>query len=207
MRAVAVVVALVTAISALAASFTLSGPAQAQTPVPQVAAVLPVAAAPQLADTAMQAKAVLMRQAAERLARQRAVARARAHAVAVVRLRARVVAVAKGQIGDRYSAGATGPSAFDCSGLTRYVFKVAAGKSLPHQSHAQYSHVRKIRFRDARPGDLVFFFRNGAHHVGVYIGNRHMVDAAGYGKGVRISPITGSWWSRSYTGMGRLLPT
>jgi cell wall-associated NlpC family hydrolase len=33
-----------------------------------------------------------------------------------------------------------------------------------------------------------------------------MVDAAGYGKGVRISPISGSWWSRSYSGMGRLLP-
>ena len=33
-----------------------------------------------------------------------------------------------------------------------------------------------------------------------------MVDAAGYGEGVRISPISGSWWSRTYSGMGRILP-
>jgi cell wall-associated NlpC family hydrolase len=121
-------------------------------------------------------------------------------------LRARVVSFAKAQIGDSYVAGAAGPNRFDCSGLTRYVFQKITGKSLPHQSHAQYAQVKKIRFADARPGDLVFFFRNGAHHVGVYIGGKKMVDAAGYGEGVRISPITGSWWSRSYSGMGRILP-
>jgi cell wall-associated NlpC family hydrolase len=206
LRAVALLVALVTATAGLATSVTLSGPALAQQAAPAQAPV-PLAdplaaAAPMSAAT----RADLMVQAAERAARQQAAARAAAAARANARLRAKVVLIARNQIGDRYSAGSTGPNAFDCSGLTRYVFQVAAGKSLPHQSRAQYARVRKIRFRDARPGDLVFFFRNGAHHVGVYIGNRHMVDAAGYGAGVRISPITGSWWSRSYTGMGRVLP-
>jgi cell wall-associated NlpC family hydrolase len=121
-------------------------------------------------------------------------------------VRTRVVALAKAQIGDRYVAGATGPNRFDCSGLTRYVFKTITGKNLPHQSHAQYADVKKIRFKDAKPGDLVFFFRHGAHHVGIYIGGHRMVDAAGYGAGVRISPITGSWWSATYSGMGRILP-
>ncbi len=200
MRAIALVVALVTAMAGLATSLTASSTAQAQAPVPVIDPMV------QSAPVSAAAKSTLLSQARERLARQRAVAKAKAQALANARLRARVVVVARNQVGDRYSAGATGPSAFDCSGLTRYVFKVAAGKSLPHQSRAQYAHVKKIRFRDARPGDLVFFFRNGAHHVGVYIGNKRMVDAAGYGKGVRISPITGSWWSRSYTGMGRLLP-
>ena len=144
--------------------------------------------------------------AASHLARQRAFAARQAAAAKVQRLRAKVVAVAKNQIGDRYSAGSSGPSAFDCSGLTRYVYKVATGKELPHQSHAQFSRVKRISRAAAKPGDLVFFFRGGAHHVGVYIGNGRMVDAAGYGKGVRISPISGSWWSRTYSGMGRLLP-
>ena len=204
MRAVALVVALVTAMAGLSASLIMSTSAQAQTPVPAVVQPAPAAVVPTTSE------AGLARLAGERMARQRALtlrlAKAQAAARANARLRSRVVTLAKRQVGDRYSAGATGPSAFDCSGLTRYVFKVAAGKSLPHQSRAQYSHVKKIRFRDARPGDLVFFFRNGAHHVGVYIGGGHMVDAAGYGKGVRVSPITGSWWSRSYTGMGRILP-
>ena len=121
-------------------------------------------------------------------------------------LRMKLVKVAKAQIGDRYSAGSAGPNAFDCSGLTRYVYKTAMGKSLPHQSRSQYGVVKKIRTKDAQPGDLVFFFRRGAHHVGIYIGGGKMVDAAGYGKGVRVSPIHGSWWGRTFSGIGRVLP-
>jgi cell wall-associated NlpC family hydrolase len=121
-------------------------------------------------------------------------------------LRMKLVKVAKAQVGDRYSAGSAGPNAFDCSGLTRYVYKTAMGKELPHQSHSQFRIVKKIRVKDAQPGDLVFFFRHGAHHVGLYIGGGKMVDAAGYGKGVRISPIHGSWWGRAFSGIGRVVP-
>jgi len=121
-------------------------------------------------------------------------------------LRMKLVKVAKAQVGDRYSAGSAGPNAFDCSGLTRYVYKTAMGKTLPHQSHSQFGMVKKIRVKDAQPGDLVFFFRHGAHHVGLYIGGGKMVDAAGYGKGVRVSPIHGSWWGRTFSGIGRVVP-
>lgn len=121
-------------------------------------------------------------------------------------LRMKLVKVAKAQIGDRYSAGSSGPHAFDCSGLTRYVFKQVTGKTLPHHSRSQYGVVKKIRTKDAQPGDLVFFFNRGAHHVGIYIGGGKMVDAAGRGKGVRVSPISGSWWGRTFSGIGRVLP-
>ena len=125
---------------------------------------------------------------------------------AEVRLvRNELVAFARKQIGDPYRAGRAGPDAFDCSGLVRYVFKQITGKTLPHYSKSQYNQVQKIRKSDAQPGDLVFFFKNGAHHVGIYIGNGKMIDAPNAGERVGISPITGSWWGRSYTGMGRLL--
>jgi len=125
---------------------------------------------------------------------------------AKVRLvRNELVAFARKQIGDPYRAGRAGPDAFDCSGLVRYVFKQITGKTLPHYSKSQYNQVQKIKKSDAEPGDLVFFFKNGAHHVGIYIGSGKMIDAPNPGKRVGISPITGSWWSRSYTGMGRLL--
>ena len=120
--------------------------------------------------------------------------------------RIKIVKAARAQIGDHYRAGHSGPNAFDCSGLVRYVYKKVTGKTLPHYSKAQYKQVRKIKKSEAQPGDLVFFFRNGAHHVGIYIGNNKMIDAPRTGKKVRVSPITGSWWSRSYTGMGRILP-
>lgn len=132
--------------------------------------------------------------------------RAEATRQRVRHIRARVVEVARKQLGDRYSAGGNGPDRFDCSGLTQFVFRVAAGKSLPHQSRSQYSRVKRISRAHAQPGDLVFFFRGGAHHVGIYIGKGRMIDARGYGEGVKVSPITGSWWGRAYSGIGRVLP-
>jgi cell wall-associated NlpC family hydrolase len=124
----------------------------------------------------------------------------------VRQVRNKVIKIARAQIGDSYRAGHSGPNAFDCSGLVRYVFKKATGRNLPHYSKAQYQQVRKVSKKNAQPGDLVFFFRNGAHHVGIYIGNGKMIDAPSAGKKVRVSPISGSWWGRSYTGIGRLLP-
>jgi cell wall-associated NlpC family hydrolase len=121
-------------------------------------------------------------------------------------VRNKLVAFARKQIGDPYRAGRSGPDAFDCSGLVRYVYKEVTGKSLPHYSKAQYQQVKKIKRKNAQPGDLVFFFQGGAHHVGIYIGKGKMIDAPNTRKNVRVSPITGSWWSRSYTGMGRMLP-
>lgn len=120
-------------------------------------------------------------------------------------VRNELVAFARKQIGDPYRAGRSGPDAFDCSGLVRYVYQQITGKTLPHYSKAQYDRVQKIKKSNAQPGDLVFFFQNGAHHVGIYIGNGKMIDAPNARKSVRVSPITGSWWGRSYTGMGRLL--
>lgn len=121
-------------------------------------------------------------------------------------MRTRIIDVARKQIGDRYVAGRTGPDAFDCSGLTRYVYKQATGHDLPRTSRGQYQRVKKIKRSQARPGDLVFFFERGAHHVGIYIGGGKMIDAPRVGEKVRVSPISGSWWGRTYTGMGRILP-
>ncbi len=70
----------------------------------------------------------------------------------------------------------------------------------------QYQNVERIPKSEARPGDLVFFFENGAQHVGIYIGDGKMIDAPQTGESVKVNPITGSWWGRSYTGMGRVLP-
>ncbi len=121
-------------------------------------------------------------------------------------VRSRIVEVARNQIGDAYIPGASGPHGFDCSGLTRFVYDIAADISLPHYSRAQYGKVKPVSRADAQPGDLVFFFENGAHHVGIYIGGGKMIDAPGRGDKVRVSPTTGSWWGRTFTGMGKILP-
>jgi len=197
-------VTLVAGVVALGVPFTTTPPPVAVAS-PAIEAALttpPPDRAPERTITAVDFRARTPEQV--RQARQESLRSSRK--AAVRQMRTRIIQVARKQIGDRYVAGHMGPDAFDCSGFTRYVYKMATGRTLPHSSRAQYTKVKRIKKSQAQPGDLVFFFRNGAHHVGIYVGKNKMIDAPGVGGKVRVSPITGSWWSRSYTGMGRILP-
>jgi len=108
------------------------------------------------------------------------------------------------QVGDRYVAAAAGPDAFDCSGLTLAAWR-QAGVSLPHYSYAQFGQVRRIPDSELQPGDLVFYFGSGAHHVGMYIGNGKMVHAANPRDGVEITDYKGPWYGERYSGAGRVV--
>ena len=108
------------------------------------------------------------------------------------------------QVGDRYVAAAAGPDSFDCSGLTLAAWR-QAGVSLPHYSYAQFGQVRRISDSELQPGDLVFYFGSGAHHVGMYIGNGKMVHAANPRDGVEITDYKGPWYGERYSGAGRVV--
>ncbi len=98
----------------------------------------------------------------------------------------RVVDEAANHDGAPYRYGATGPSSFDCSGFTRYVF-AKLGKSLPHNARAQRDLATPISRSQVRVGDLVFMDNNG--HVGIYAGNGYMWDAPRAGKNVSLRRI------------------
>ncbi|MFL6138318.1 MAG: NlpC/P60 family protein [Frankiaceae bacterium] len=91
------------------------------------------------------------------------------------------------ELGRPYAWGATGPGAFDCSGLTMYVWG-RAGASLPHSSAAQHGAGAPVSRGALRPGDLVFF-GSPIHHVGIYIGNGSMIEAPHTGSVVRVASI------------------
>ena len=120
------------------------------------------------------------------------------------RARARVVRIVKEQIGDRYVHGATGPSAFDCSGLSAFVYKHGAHKSLPRNSRAQFARLRHVSKHAMKPGDLVFFFRHGVHHVGVYVGHGKIVDAENPRRGVRTAALSNHWNRAHFSGAGSM---
>jgi cell wall-associated NlpC family hydrolase len=107
------------------------------------------------------------------------------------------VGYAMAQVGDAYVYGATGESAFDCSGLTMRAW-AQAGVALPHSSSAQYSSGPHIAAGDLRPGDLVFYY-SPISHVGMYIGNGMIVHAANPGSGVTTAPL----YSMPYVGAVR----
>lgn len=116
----------------------------------------------------------------------------------------RVVSYALQKVGMRYIAAASGPTAFDCSGLTMQAWR-QAGVSLPHYSRSQYAVTRRVPLSEARPGDLVFYFGRGVRHVGLYIGNGKMVHASNPRGGVRIDSVLGPWYAQRFSGIGRVV--
>ena len=98
--------------------------------------------------------------------------------------------------GQPYVYGAMGPTRFDCSGFTKYVFS-RFGKSLPHSSSAQYGYVHHIAKSYKQVGDILFF-RNSSgtiNHVGIYAGGSYMWDAPKSGDHVRKRVIYSSNYS------------
>jgi cell wall-associated NlpC family hydrolase len=72
-------------------------------------------------------------------------------------------------MGKPYVYGATGPSAFDCSGLVMSAAHHIGDWAMPRIADDQYRHVTRVW--TPRYGDLVFFHNgSGTYHVGVYIG-------------------------------------
>ncbi|MFA7323817.1 MAG: NlpC/P60 family protein [Candidatus Nanopelagicales bacterium] len=122
-------------------------------------------------------------------------------------MRSKLVKIARQQIGDKYVAGHTGPNAFDCSGLTSYVYKVGAGEVIPRSSFTQYRAAKKVSRKSLLPGDLVFFFKRGVHHVAVYVGAGKIVHAARPREGVKITPLADPWVSSHISGYGRFVPS
>ncbi|MFF7360997.1 NlpC/P60 family protein [Streptomyces sp. NPDC008125] len=100
---------------------------------------------------------------------------------------AEAVAFAYGALGKPYVWGATGPSAYDCSGLTQAAWR-AAGVSLPRTTYTQINAGQRVSRSQLAPGDLVFFY-SGISHVGLYIGDGKMIHAPRPGAPIRIAPI------------------
>ncbi|MGY3680307.1 NlpC/P60 family protein [Streptomyces sp. TE33382] len=100
---------------------------------------------------------------------------------------AQAVGFAYGAIGKPYVWGATGPSSFDCSGLTQAAWR-AAGVSLPRTTYTQINAGQRVSRSELAPGDLVFFY-SGISHVGLYIGGGRMIHAPRPGAPVRIAPL------------------
>jgi len=112
---------------------------------------------------------------------------------------ATALAFAKSQVGKAYRMGATGPGAYDCSGLMLASYR-AAGVGLPRTSQAQFSAGRSVSRSELKPGDLVFFY-SGISHVGMYVGNGVIVDAGNPRTGVRYTKLS----SMPYAGARRIV--
>ena len=90
---------------------------------------------------------------------------------------------ARAQVGKAYVFAASGPNAFDCSGLTMAAW-ARGGVSLPHLASAQYNYGTHVAYADLLPGDLIFMYQP-ITHVEIYIGDGIAVSAADEALGIR----------------------
>ena len=119
-----------------------------------------------------------------------------------------VVDLAHKQIGKPYVWGAEGPNSFDCSGLTYYVYKNAAGITLPRNSRSQYGVGKAVSKSNLQAGDLIFSSTDGTGnitHVAIYVGNGQMIHAPRSGKNVEKVSMNTSYWNKAYVGARRIL--
>ena len=117
-----------------------------------------------------------------------------------------IISNAKKHLGTPYVWGGTTPKGFDCSGLVQYVF-AQSGIKLPRTTTEQYKIGTYVPKSNLQPGDLVFLqntYRAGISHVGIYIGDGKMIHASS-SKGVVISDLSGSYYTRHYYGARRVI--
>lgn len=95
-----------------------------------------------------------------------------------------IAAYAYNFLGLPYVWGATGPNAYDCSGLTQTVY-AHFGIYLPRTSYGQEACGTIIPVSEAEPGDLITW----TGHCGIYIGNNQCINALNPSYGVVINNI------------------
>jgi peptidoglycan DL-endopeptidase CwlO len=105
----------------------------------------------------------------------------------------KVISAALSRVGLPYVWGATGPSAFDCSGLVRWSF-AAAGIAMPRTAAEQARTGPRVPLNQVQPGDLLFWAYDAndptfIDHVAMYLGGDMMVVAPETGQLVQVTQV------------------
>ncbi len=119
-----------------------------------------------------------------------------------------IASIARAQVGDPWRYAASGPSAFDCSGLVIYAYKKAgdgsvirAGTLRSARSIYLYFKARgKASRTNPKVGDLVIW--GYGTHIGIYIGNGKAVSTLRNGVRVHgVFAVTARFTAYLHTGM------
>ena len=127
----------------------------------------------------------------------------------------RIIQEAKKHLGKPYRWAGNGPSSFDCSGFTKYVYK-QFGYNLPRVAGAQAEEYRAVLgdMSSLQKGDLVFFssnkHSNRIGHVGIFMelteDGRDFLFIHSAGGGVQITKLSEPYYLERFRGAVRVIP-
>ena len=118
-----------------------------------------------------------------------------------------IVALAKQYLGTPYVLGGNGPSSFDCSGFTKYIY-AQFGYTLNRTATDQLQNGVSISRDELQPGDLVFFKYNTSKpvsHVGIYIGGGEFIHASTNRYMVQIDQMNSGHYANVFVYARRIL--
>lgn len=118
-----------------------------------------------------------------------------------------IISNAHKALGKPYKRGATGPNAYDCSGLTYSLYLNHAGVKLNRSSKEQVKNGMGVEKSELVPGDIVLFRTSGKSigHAGLYIGDGNMIHASSGKNRVMVTPIDQDWYKKRYVTARRII--
>ncbi|MFC0180914.1 C40 family peptidase [Thorsellia kenyensis] len=102
--------------------------------------------------------------------------------------------------GTPYRYGGNTKSGIDCSAFVQITYTTLFNKNLPRSTTEQAQLGTKIKPKEHRPGDLIFFRTEGSkqiNHVGIYAENNTFIHAS-TSKGVTRSSLNNPYWQKNY---------
>lgn len=104
-------------------------------------------------------------------------------------------------------AGSEKGKGTDCSGMVLRVYEETEGVKLPRNSRQQSEFCKKLKKKEVKPGDLVFFAtgkdESTVSHVGIMVDDNQFIHASTK-KGVILSEMTMPYYERTFIMYGRV---
>ena len=126
-----------------------------------------------------------------------------------LQLRHALVALGRRYMGVPYRLGGMSPSAFDCSGFTKYLYD-KYDIDLTRRASTQLADGIIVSKESLQVGDLIFLKFPGetcqASHVGIYVGNNQILHASS-SRGIALNDLRSDYYTRYYLCARRIICT
>jgi lipoprotein Spr len=110
-----------------------------------------------------------------------------------------------GWLGVPYRWGGRSKAGADCSGFASLIYKNVYSINVSGSAGDIYNKLKPINKSELKEGDLIFFSFNHNYiaHVGLYLSNNKFIHETSWGRGITISDLNESYYSRYYFSAGR----